>query len=163
MKGIYLGAKKHRIAGYDIVYNDICQYDGIDLCCDMLAVDLKKFDYIIATPPCNWYSHANYRRDSSAYALSTKHLLPDILYKCQLLDKPFIIENVCNVNRLPKADCYEFNFGQHHFYTNVFMFVPHKSYAVRQNKQYTNPNQRDGNYNVDLIIRLFLEIIHNEM
>lgn len=159
MKGIYLCARKHRLEGYNIVYNDIIPFSGIDIVDDMCNVDVSKYDYIIATPPCNYYSRANYRRDTSRVAQSTKHLLPYCLDLCLTQGKPFIIENVCNSRLLPKSDFYEFDFGNHHFYTNVFMLVPDKSWSVSQNKQNVSRNKRDGNYNVDFIIRLFLESI----
>lgn len=160
MKGIYLASKEHRIPGYDIDYNDIEEYAGINKPGDMLSIDLNKYDYIIATPPCNYYSRANYRRETSKVAQATKHLLPEIIKKCEKLGKPFLIENVCNSKRLPKSNVYEFEFGQHHFYTNVFMFTPDKSYAKKQNKQYLSYGHRDNNENVHLIINIFLEIIH---
>ena len=160
MKGVYLCARKHRIPGYLIDYNDIEYYPGITLLGDCRNIDVSQYDFIIATPPCNYYSRANYRRDVSTVAQSTKDLLPYCIDICQRSGKPFIIENVCNSSLLPKADCYEFDFGQHHFYTNVFMLVPHKSFSVKQNKAYVCRNKRDGNYNVDLIIKLFLEVIY---
>lgn len=159
MKGIYLASRKHRIKEANLDYNDIIQYDGINKPGDMMLINLDEYDYIIATPPCNYYSRANYRRDLSEVAQSTKHLLPGILSKLALIDKPFIVENVCNKTLLPKTNFYEFNFGQHHFYTNVFMLVYDKSYAERQNKQYKSQSKRDDNENVNLIIRLFLETI----
>lgn len=159
MKGIYLASRKHRIKEAQLDYNDIVQYEGINKPGDMLEIDLNVYDYIIATPPCNYYSRANFRRNSSEVAQSTKHLLPGILSKLALIDKPFIVENVCNDTLLPKTNFYEFNFGQHHFYTNVFMLVYDKSYAEFQNKQYLSRENRDNNKNVDLIIRLFLETI----
>lgn len=160
MKGLYLASKQHRIKGYDIDYNDINYYEGINLQCDMLELDINKWDYVIATPPCNYYSRANYRRETSKVAQETKHLLPDLLKKLENYKKPFIVENVCNSRLLPKSNFIEFEFGQHHFYTNVFMLVPNKSWAVKQNKQNKAYGKRDNNENVDLIIKLFLEIIH---
>lgn len=160
MKGIYLASKQHRIPGYTIDYNDIQEYEGINIPGDMLQIDTNDYDYVIATPPCNYYSKANFRRESSKIAQNTKHLLPDILEKLKNYKKPFIVENVCNSTLLPKTKFYEFDFGNHHFYTNVFLLVPDKSYAVKQNKQNVCRNKRDNNYNVDLIIKIFLEIIH---
>lgn len=160
MKGIYLACKQHRIKGVNLDYNDIEDYEGITHKCDMLEVDLSNYDYIIATPPCNYYSIANYRRETSKVALSTKHLLPSIIKKCEDLGKPFLIENVCNSTLLPKSNVYEFNFGHHHFYTNIFLLVPDKSFAVKQNKAKLSYGKRDNNYNVHLIIDLFLEAIN---
>lgn len=160
MSGIYLCARKHRLSNYDIVYNDIINYPGINLCCDMREIkDFSIYDFIIATPPCNYYSRANFRRSSSRIALETKDLLPLCIERLSHSGKPFIIENVCNSTLLPRSDVYEFDFGNHHFYTNVFMLVPDKSFAVSQNKQYVSRSKRDDNFNVDLIIKLFLEMI----
>lgn len=159
MKGIYLAAKEHRIKNVNLDYNDIEKYEGINIVGDMLTVNLEKYDYIIATPPCNYYSRANYRRETSEIAQTTKHLLPEIIKKCEKLNKPFIIENVCNNSLLPKSNSYEFNFGQHHFYTNVFMLIPHKSYAEKQYKQKLQYGKRDNNKNVQIIIDIFLEMI----
>ena len=66
--------------------------------------ELKKnisleLDFIIATPPCNFWSRANWRRYSSAYALSTRHLLPGILHRLINLGKHFIISNIFNNKR----------------------------------------------------------------
>lgn len=162
MKGIYLASKEHRIPGYDIDYNDIKNYKGINKPGDMLSIDLTNYDYIIATPPCNYYSRANYRRETSKIAQQTKHLLPEIIKKCEQIKKPFIIENVCNKTLLPKSKSYEFNFGNHHFYTNVFMLEIDKTFAEKQDKQNKGYGHRDNNKNVDIIIKTFLEIIHNE-
>lgn len=159
MKGIYLASKKHRIPGYEIDYNDIINYEGINKPGDMLEIDINIYDYVIATPPCNYYSRANYRRETSEVAQKTKHLLPEILEKLKNFDKPFLVENVCNARLLPKTNFIEFTFGNHHFYTNTFMLIYDKSWAKRQNKQYVSRNKRDGNYNVDIIVKLFLETI----
>ena len=92
MKGIYLASFKALHENHNIIYQDI--NGERDIGGDMMNVDLTPYDYIIATPPCNWWSRANYRRDSSQYALETKHLLIDILDKLVKLGKPFIVENV---------------------------------------------------------------------
>ena len=98
MKGIYLASYKANHPKHDIVYQDI--NGERDIGGDMLTIDLYDYDYIIATPPCNWWSRANYRRDSSIYALSTKLLLPCIIYKLAYIDKPFIVENVLNEKKV---------------------------------------------------------------
>ena len=160
MKGIYLCAKNHRIPGTNLDYNDIEQLPGITHCCSCEDIDISKYDYIIATPPCNYYSRANYRRETSKVAQATKHLLPYCIEVCIKSGKPFIIENVCNSTLLPKTNLYEFDFGNHHFYTNVFMLVIDRSYARKQNKQNLSYGNRDDNYNVHIIINQFLEIIN---
>ena len=94
MKGIYLAAFRAEHPNYNIIYQDI--NGKRDIGGDMMEVDLTSYDFNIATPPCNWWSKANYRRDRSPYALQTKHLLPDIIKKLCEQDKPFIVENVRN-------------------------------------------------------------------
>ena len=101
MRGIYLASFKALHEDYDIVYQDIIGHR--DIGGDMMDVDLTPYDYIIATPPCNWWSRANYRRNSSEYALKTKHLLIDILHKLANQDKPFIVENVRNEVQFKKT------------------------------------------------------------
>ena len=82
MKGIYLAAYKDYFPQFNLDYNDIKKTsEHINIVCDMLTVDLSQYDYIIASPPCNYYSKCNYRRETSDYALKTKHLLPGILEK----------------------------------------------------------------------------------
>lgn len=157
MRGVYLCSRLHRIPGCDIDYNDIVDYPGIDLCCDALDVDLSKYDFIIATPPCNYYSKANYRRDISDVAQSTKHLLPLILDKCIKAGKPFIVENVLNKNLLPRlADVYWFQFNYHIFYTNELLLAFNYLPLERQNKENKTRSKRDGNKCVDMVIKDFL-------
>ena len=105
MKGIYLAAFKAEHPNYDIVYQDIL--GNRDIGGDMMEVNLEPYDFIIATPPCNWWSRANYRRDRSEYALKTKHLLPDIIDKLIQIQKPFIVENVKNKERMKANGLFE--------------------------------------------------------
>lgn len=72
MKGIYLAAFRARHPNYNIVYQDINPRCKCDLQGDMLEVELKDYDFIIATPPCNYWSRANYRRETSEYAQKNK-------------------------------------------------------------------------------------------
>lgn len=62
MKGIYLGAFEAQHDGHDIVYQDI--NGKRDVGGDMMDVDLTPYDYIIATPPCNYWSRARGKRCS---------------------------------------------------------------------------------------------------
>ena len=94
MKGIYLAACKARHPNYDIVYQDIDKKYKCELEGDMLEIDLSPYDFIIATPPCNWWSQANPYYWRSEYALKTRHLLPLILIKLGKQNKPFLVENV---------------------------------------------------------------------
>lgn len=121
-KGIYLGAGKALHLNYDIDYQDLLIKR--DIGGDMLEIDLNKYDYIIATPPCNYWSRARGNKISD-YSLKTKHLLPDIINKLINLGKPFIVENVKNDKRmyenniLPRFDCLIFYVNRHIYFTNV--------------------------------------------
>ena len=141
MKGIYLASFKANHPNHQIIYQDI---DGKrDLDGDMLTIDLEDYDYIIATPPCNWWSRANYRRDSSIYALSTKLLLPCILYKLSLLGKPFIVENVLNQKKFKEyqlfsiPDLYIYKIGRHVYWSNIAL-------DVRDITQVAKTDYKDG-------------------
>lgn len=76
MKVIYLGAYEALHPEFDIVYQDINGKRDLDG--DMLDIDLTNYDFIIATPPCNFWSIARGNR-CSQYSLDTKHLLPEII------------------------------------------------------------------------------------
>ena len=103
MLGLYGCARKPRIPGYQIIYNDIEKRFKADLICDIKTIDFSEYDYFIMTPPCNYYSKANYRRDTSKVALETKDLLPYCLKECINTSKPFIVENVNNQVLLPNT------------------------------------------------------------
>ena len=83
--GLYLAANKARHSGHHIMYQDIDESYHPDLIGDMLDYmneqTLKNVSYIIATPPCNWWSKANPYYWRSEYSLKTRHLLPLILIK----------------------------------------------------------------------------------
>lgn len=122
MKGIYLGAFKALHLAYDLVYQDI--NGERDLGGDMMDIDLSNYDFIVATPPCNFWSRANYRRYSSEYSLRTRHLLPGILHKLILLNKPFIVENVRNKKMFSEyglfdLPCYVYFVGRHTYWSNI--------------------------------------------
>ena len=161
MKGIYLCARCHRIPGYDIDYNDIEPLPGINIQCSCENIKLEKYDFIIATPPCNYWSRANYRRDKSKVAQLTKHLLIYCLKECIKSGKPFIVENVLIPNYLrPKEfDSYKFTYGTHTFWTNVLLPNPGKPIKPGKWKNYKSYGKRDDNIQVDYIIRLFLSTI----
>jgi len=52
MKGIYLCAFKALHPNVDLIYQD--KFEKRDLMGDCLEIDLTAYDYIIATPPCNY-------------------------------------------------------------------------------------------------------------
>ena len=148
MKGIYLAAFIAYQENFDIVYQDI--NGKRDLGGDMLDINLDPYDYIIATPPCNYWSRANYRRETSTYAQQTKHLLPQILHKLIRSGKPFIVENVKGHKRFKEyglfdLPIYTYTIGRHVYWTNIpfyhddlkfdYSFVAHVTASKRQGGQ----------------------------
>ena len=122
-KIVYLASGNAIVPGYNIDYNDL--YIQRDISGDMLEVDLVNYDVIIATPPCNYWSRANYRRKYSFYSLMTFHLLPCILMKLYALNKPFIVENVRNSRMFKENGLFDFPgiyvyiVGRHTYWSNV--------------------------------------------
>lgn len=118
MKILYLASGKAKLKYNDVVYND---YEiQRDLSCDLMEVDFKEYDLIIATPPCNYWSRANCNINSE-YSQKTKHLLPFIIWKCIAVGKPFIIENVINKKRMyfleeVKKYCHYVEHGRHSYF-----------------------------------------------
>ena len=172
MKGIYLAACKARHKDYDIIYQDIDKKYNCDLDGDMLDIDLTPYDYLIATPPCNWWSIANPYYWYSEYALKTRHLLPLILIKFAKSGKPFIVENVKNIKRYKENRifdiCNKFNIkyqivGRHIYFTNLEIDLQcpqiqdFKYGGVRVN----NDGYNQGGTNVHNVIEIWLKYIHN--
>ena len=161
LKGIYLAAYRAFHPNYDIVYQDI---NGLrDVGGNMLDVCLDDYDYIIASPPCNWWSKANYRRDESPYSLRTKWLLPAILYKLLQIGKPFIVENVRNDSRFHQyhlfdLPLYVYTIGRHTYWTNCFLSLD--CLQVEDNVIYTPQADRQGGENVHNVIETWLEDLH---
>lgn len=128
MKGIYLGACRARHPSYDLVYQDINPKFHPDIEGDMLCVNLEPYDFVIATPPCNYWSKANPYYWYSLYALKTMHLLPSLLIKLKMTGKPFLVENVKNIKRMRDLHifdicakfCINVQFvGRHTYFTNL--------------------------------------------
>lgn len=172
MKGIYLGSYIAYHKNHDIVYQDINGKRDLDG--DMMNIDLTPYDYIIATPPCNWWSRGNYRRNQSEYALKTKHLLPDIIDKLILLGKPFIVENVRNATFYSKyglfdKKCIIVFIGRHTYWTNIpFKFddiIQNAKTEIIDGKKYYRSsqnipqNKRQGTEEVHEVIERWLETI----
>ncbi len=131
-KGIYLCSFKARFPGQNIVYNDIDPGTKADIIGDALHVDLRKFTFVLASPPCNFWSRANNAYETSAYAQKTKHLLPSMLSRLSQSGKPFILENVRNRPRMgryhiwelvSKFGLYVYEVNRHTYFTNR-MFNP---------------------------------------
>lgn len=172
MKGIYLGAYEALHPGHDIVYQDI--NGKRDLAGDMLEIDISPYDYIIATPPCNYWSRARGKRVSQ-YALKTKHLLPDIINKLSFQNKPFIIENVRNNKRmteeniLPCTSCNTYILNRHIYFTNIILDL--SKIEQRQDFRYGGKvikyedmenKKHQGGYNVHNVIEYFITKVENE-
>jgi site-specific DNA-cytosine methylase len=160
MRGIYLAAYKANHPNYDIVYQDI--NGKRDLGGNMLAIYLEPYDFIIATPPCNFWSNAFRKtRIISQYAKDTAHLLPDIIDTLIDIDKPFIVENVRNKPLMTKyglydKDCYIYHYGRHTYWTNV----PFNATLVPQpieNLTQMSSKHRQGGLNVHRIIEYWLK------
>lgn len=167
MRAIYLAAGRASLKYSNVTYNDYKEQR--DLVCDMMDVDLDKYDILIATPPCNYYSRANHKRETSTYAQATKHLLPDIIDKFIQTGKPFIVENVRNAPLFHKLglydkDCFIYKHGRHTYWTNVlfnmqgipqefdFMSIP--SYGCVRLKSYVQ-----GGKNVNDVLDYFIEVV----
>lgn len=170
MKVIYLAAYKALHPNFDVTYQDI---NGLrDIGGDMMDVDLTPYDVIIATPPCNYFSKARGNRTPSKYALSTKHLLSDIIDKCISIGKPFIIENVRNKPLFIKMGlydkaCYIYTHGRHTYWTNL-VFNPSsipqeydfRSRGVRvKSRKGMDGDYTQGGQNVHNVIDYWLEVV----
>jgi hypothetical protein len=173
MKGIYLAACRARHNAYNLDYNDIDKRYNCNIIGDMLDVDLTPYDYIIATPPCNWWSKANPYYWYSEYALKTRHLLPLILIKLSKLNKPFIVENVKNIKRYKENHifriCEKFNIkyqiiGRHIYFTNTEIDLSCKQIqdfrygGIRVN----NDGYNQGGTNVYNVIEIWLKYINRK-
>ena len=160
---IYLAAYKANHQNRKIVYQDI--NGKRDIPGDALEIDLLKYDVIIATPPCNYYSKARGNKKPSEYALDTKHLLPDILDKLIKINKPFIVENVRNKplfikEGLYNKNCYIYHVGRHTYWTNI-MFNPN---GIKQIQDYKYGGIKlvsngQGGKNVHDVIEYWLDIV----
>lgn len=157
-RGIYLCAYKAEHPGHDIVYQDLIE--PRDIGGDCLDTPLKQYDYVICTPPCNWWWRANYRRDASEYALKTRHLLPCMLLKLLSCGKPFIVENVRNDKKFYEYGLFNlplhiYRIGRHTYWTNIPL-----SYYFRQSPEdiaHTNPKDREGGQSVHDVIEVFIQ------
>lgn len=162
MKGIYLAAYKAYHPEYNIDYNDIEKTSKhINIIEDMLKIDLSNYDYIIATPPCNYWSKARGNKISD-YSIKTKELLPKIIDKLISLNKPFIIENVRNKPRfneynLLNKNCFIYTIGRHTYWTNTLM--NYNGIQIKDNIKNISKNKRQGSKNVHDVIEYWLKLI----
>lgn len=162
---IYLAAGYSVLNSFNklVIHNDLC-VSGNDIICDMMLVDLSAFDILIASPPCNYWSKANYRRNVSDYALSTKHLLPDIINKFILTGKPFIVENVINkklmapiINSLP-FDVFYFEIGRHSYFSNINFDYSDLTFPC-EHISHLSSKARQGAGGVSIVFARFLNSI----
>lgn len=164
MKGIYLAAFKAYHPEYDITYQDI--NGKRDIAGDMLDIDLSLYDYVIATPPCNFWSRARGSKDPSDYAVKTAHLLPDIIRKLSLLNKPFIVENVRNEKKFNLIGLFNYKniwvyrIGRHTYWTNRPFYT-----WLNQNHDFATHglrlnNNTQGGDNVHIVIDRWLKELH---
>lgn len=166
-KVIYLASGRAKLKYPNVIYNDY--KEKRDLVCDMMQVNLEDYDILIATPPCNYYSRANYMRETSIYAQETKHLLPSIIDKFIRTGKPFIVENVRNeplFNKLGlyNKNCFIYKHGRHTYWTNImfnpsgipqeFDFKSIPGYGCIRLKSYVQ-----GGKNVNDVLDYFLEVL----
>ena len=168
MLNVFYGcARKHRPFHYfaHVITNDIDKKCYSNLTGDIRVVLktlwVRRFDAYIFTPPCNYYSRANWRRETSQVAQETKDLLPLCLDFAVNSGHYFLVENVLNKTMFKDLyPQYQFTFGGHTFWSNVLSKKDVEGlYAPKQNKQFVSRNKRDGNYAVDLVINMFLEEI----
>lgn len=164
-KVIYLASGYAKLQEPGVVYNDlIVPRENRQ---DMLDVDLSAYDILIATPPCNFYSYARGAKQPSDYAISTAHLLLDIIIKFYYTGKPFIVENVTNKTTLDFiwAMCadlglYRFKHARHTYITNVrfdISSVP-KEFDFCKGGYFINPfSDRQGGNLVSAILDLFIK------
>lgn len=163
-RGIYLCARSARIPGFNLVYNDIDGKFNCDIVGDCMEIDLAAYDFILASPPCNYWSRASGNRPKSKYALATRHLLPDLLEKLKKLDKPFILENVRNRPLFFREGIFDLAaglfihyHGRHTYFTNMFCsFI-----GIKQDYDFRFGGNRikkdvEGGDNVNLVFRQWL-------
>lgn len=172
MKGIYLFANRARHLNHDIVYNDIEERYKCDITANALSIPLDEYDFIIATPPCNWWSKANYRRNESDYALATKHLLPETIKTLAKQSKPFIIENVRNkplmteegiFDLIEKNNLFSQFVGRHLYISNVWcnLECPQIQDSKANGIWINGDGYRQGGTNVHRVIEKWIDYIEN--
>jgi len=170
-KIIYLAAGYAKLQEPGVVYNDlIIPRENRQ---DMLEVDLSQYDILIATPPCNFYSYARGAKKPSEYALSTAHLLLEIIIKFYETGKPFIVENVTNKNTLDfiwamSADLglYRFKHARHTYITNIKFDIDSvpKEFDFKTGGYFINTfSDRQGGNQVSAILDLFIKAAKSKL
>ena len=170
--GIYLGACKANHPNHNLLYQDIDGKRDIDG--DMLEVKIDHYDFVIATPPCNWWSQANPYYWHSEYALKTRHLLPLILIRLAKTKKPFVVECVKNLKRYKENHifdiCKKYDItwqviGRHVYFSNKSynldcpQIQDFKIHGVRVNKDGYN----QGGTNVHNCLEIWMNNLEEEI
>lgn len=170
---IYLASYKAFHPNYPVTYQDI--NGERDIGGDMMDIDLTPYDIIIATPPCNWWSRANWRRNTSEYSLKTKHLLIDIINKLKDHEKPFIVENVRNdkqfaLHGLFDNNLHVYHVGRHTYWSNVYfktddiVQIAKTDYKNGKKRYLSSQNldrkHRQGGKEVHEVIERFLQNVY---
>lgn len=168
--GVLLGNEKtiHHIDYVDILKCDN-KKNGNFIQEDIMNINLEDYDCIILSPPCNYYSRGNYRREQSKYALETKHLLPDLLDKCLRINKPFIIENVRNKPMFTTMGLYDkspfvYHLIRHTYFSNVMLDIsniPQDYEYIQRSKRTKEHNSREGGINVERVFNHFIKVVEN--
>lgn len=172
-KGIYLAACKARHPKYNIVYQDIDGQYQCDIGGDMLETPILHYDFIIATPPCNWWSKLNMAYFKSWYAWQTIHLLPMIIMRLAINFRgtPFIIENVINRKKFTECGIYKLiqsmglytqEVGRHLYISNVIFDLdcPQHLDFGKNGKRINDDGYNQGGSNVHVVIEKWLYHIH---
>lgn len=171
MKGIYLASCIARHNNYDLVYQDIDPQYNCDIGGSMLDVDLTPYDFVIATPPCQWWSKMNMQYFNSPYAWQTINLLPLTIIKLVKNKKPFIIENVINRKRFENLGIYKLcsyyhvrvvEVGRHTYFTNTNydLECPQHLDFGHGGIRVNNDGYNQGGSNVHVVIEKWLSQLH---
>lgn len=168
LKAIYLcsGNANQDRSDIKITYNDL--YIKRDIQKDWKNISLQNYDILIGTPPCNYYSKANYRKNSE-YSQLTKNILPNMLKKFKNTNKPFIIENIRNRSTLKEIANWCFlngiriiENGRHTYFTNIYNFLPTYINIKNNNIQNKSSKNRQGDQEVKDTINQFLDLVLKE-
>ncbi len=164
MKVLYLasGTAQIKIPNIKVYYNDFNIQRDIQG--DMLKVDLNGYDLIIATPPCNYYSKPNWKRNTSSYSLSTKHLLPAIIKKLEYSEVPVIIENVINKplmrDIINNTKLFYYEYGRHCYFTNrlfTFTGIPQERKSIYKYGYTRFGGGRQGGNDVNIVFEYYIK------
>src|SRR5690554_2471693 len=165
MKVLYLASGNDKLDYDNIIYQDKFIKRDIGGC--MLKTDLNNFDIIVASPPCNYWSRANYRRETSKYSQETKHLLPVIINKLIANGKPFIVENVRNKPLFEKNGLIDikglnvYYLGRHTYWSNIDIndILKKVELPINENIQNIAGKNRQGGKDITQLFNLFIKKI----